>query len=264
MKLDRHSSVPMYVQIADELARDIAQGKYPPSARLPSEADLVEQFAVSRVTVRQAIDQLCRQGAVTRKQGKGTFASSQVVHHELGDLEGFYDVLLKQGVIPQTQLLEFSPTLTPKELVACFGQAVTQLHFLKRLYLVDNKPIAIAYGYLQLDNADISWEEAQRYPIYSLIDHFTTAKIARADIRIRAEQAKQVIGRELALPSRTSTLVMQRTSYCTLGQAREHSTFYIHPENYEFKLSVSGPVPIGSSLFNTIQSTPDQHANVTA
>src|SRR5471032_2812728 len=234
MKLDRHSSVALYVQIADELARDIAQGKYPPSARLPSEADMVEQFAVSRVTVRQAINQLCRQGVVTRKQ----------------------------GVVPQTQLLEFTPTIMPNELVASFGQDVTQLHFLKRLYLVDNKPIAVAYGYLWLDNADVSWGDAQRYPIYGLIDRFTTAQIARADIRIRAEQAKRVICRELALRSRASTIVMQRTSYCTLGQAREHSTFHILPENYEFKLSVSGPLPISSSLFNTIQTTSDQHASV--
>ena len=258
MKLDRHSSVAMYVQIADELARDIAQGKYLPSARLPSEANLVEQFGVSRVTVRQAIDQLCRQGVVTRKQGKGTFVSSQIMHHELGDLEGFYDVLLKQGVVPQTQLLEFAPTLTPDALAASFGPAVTQLYFLKRLYLVDNKPIAVAYGYLWLDNADVSWEEAQRYPIYGLIDHFTSAQIARADIRIRAEQAKRAVCRELALPSRASTIVMQRTSYCTLGQVREHSTFYIQPENYEFKLSVSGPLPISSSLFNTAQHSPHQ------
>jgi len=264
MKLDRHSSVALYVQIADELARDIAQGKYPPSARLPSEADMVEQFAVSRVTVRQAINQLCRQGVVTRKQGKGTFVSSQIMHHELGDLEGFYDVLLKQGVVPQTQLLEFASTIMPNELVASFGQDVTQLHFLKRLYLVDNKPIAVAYGYLWLDNADVSWGDAQRYPIYGLIDRFTTAQIARADIRIRAEQAKRVICRELALRSRASTIVMQRTSYCTLGQAREHSTFHILPENYEFKLSVSGPLPISSSLFNTIQTTSDQHASVAA
>jgi GntR family transcriptional regulator len=262
MKLDRHSSVALYMQIADELARHIAQGKYPPSARLPSEANLVEQFAVSRVTVRLAIDQLCRQGVVTRKQGKGTFVSSQIMHHELGDLEGFYDVLLKQGVVPQTQLLEFAPTLTPNELVASFGPTVTQLHFLKRRYLVNNKPIAIAYGYLWLDNADVSWEEAQRYPIYGLIDHFTSAQIARADIRIRAEQAKRAIGRELGLRSRASTIVMQRTSYCTLGQVREHSTFHIHPENYEFKLSVSGPLPISSSFFNTVQSTSDQRASI--
>ncbi|MDY7545830.1 GntR family transcriptional regulator [Glaciimonas sp. CA11.2] len=262
MKLDRHSNVAMYVQIADALARDIAQGIYPPSARLPSEADLVAQFAVSRVTVRQAIDQLGRQGLVTRKQGKGTFVSRQVMHHELGDLEGFYDVLLKQGVVPQTQLLEFVPVLTPQELVATFDETVTQLHFLKRLYLVDNKPIAIAYGYLRLDNANVTWEEAQRYPIYGLLDHFTSAQIARADIRIRSEQATRKVSQELALPSRASTLVMQRTSFCNLGRVREHSTFYIRPENYEFKLSVSGPLPISSSLFNVL-STPDQHTSAT-
>ena len=256
MKFDRYSSVAMYVQIADALAHEIAQGKYPPSARLPSEADLVAQFAVSRVTVRLAIDQLCRQGAVTRKQGKGTFVTRQIMHHELGDLEGFYDVLLKQGVVPQTQLLEFAPAVCPAELSASFGEAATQLHFLKRLYLVDSKPIAIAYGYLRLENANVSWEDAERYPIYGLIDHFTSAQIARADIRIRAEQVKRAIGRELALPARASTLVMQRTSYCTHGQIREHSTFYIHPDNYEFKLSVSGPLPISSSLFNTIPSAP--------
>ena len=254
MPLKRQGSVALYVQIAEQLVREIAAGKFAPAGRLPSEAELVASYNVSRVTVRQAIDQLSQQGLVTRKQGKGTFVTGPAVQHELGGREGFYDALLRQGITPQTRLLEFGPAVPSPQIEAIFGAGV-EVHLLKRLYLIKGHPIAIAYGHLRLDRPDVSFEAAERYPIYGLLDHFTTIRVDRVDVRIRAEHATRVIARELALPQRSSTLVMERLSHSSHGEVCEHTLFHILPEHYEFKLSVSGPLPISTSLFNTTAPT---------
>lgn len=66
--------VPPYRRIKEELKRSLARGRYPPGARMPSEADLVARFGVSRMTVNRALRELVDEGLVVRTQGLGTFA----------------------------------------------------------------------------------------------------------------------------------------------------------------------------------------------
>lgn len=63
---------PLYKQIARELAQGIVQGKYPPGALFPTEAELCESYAVSRHTVRDALRTLTDQGLISRRKGAGT------------------------------------------------------------------------------------------------------------------------------------------------------------------------------------------------
>lgn len=66
-----------YLDIVEGLRADLDSGKYRPGARLPSEAELVRMFSVSRMTVVKAIQQLQQEGLVSRRPGSGTFASSK-------------------------------------------------------------------------------------------------------------------------------------------------------------------------------------------
>lgn len=63
---------PLYQRIASELRRGIVDGRYPVGARLPTEAELCEQFGISRFTARAAIRLLSTAGLVTRRQRVGT------------------------------------------------------------------------------------------------------------------------------------------------------------------------------------------------
>ena len=66
-----------YLDIVEGLRTDLGSGKYRPGARLPSEAELVRKFAVSRMTVVKAIQQLQQEGLVSRRPGSGTYASGK-------------------------------------------------------------------------------------------------------------------------------------------------------------------------------------------
>jgi len=65
-------SQPRYLQIAGDLKQAIAQGRYPVGAKLPTEAELCEQFGISRFTAREAVRVLATAGLVTRRQRVGT------------------------------------------------------------------------------------------------------------------------------------------------------------------------------------------------
>ena len=65
-----------YLDIIESLRSDISSGRFRPGARLPSEAELVRKFAVSRMTVVKAIQQLQQDGSVVRRPGSGTYVAN--------------------------------------------------------------------------------------------------------------------------------------------------------------------------------------------
>jgi len=69
--------VPRYVQLADILRERITRGQLVAGARLPTLDELVKEFDVARVTVRQAVDVLARDGLVSPQRGRGTFVTQR-------------------------------------------------------------------------------------------------------------------------------------------------------------------------------------------
>ena len=69
-----HGRAP-YVRVKQHLKEGLAAGRWPPGALMPSEAELVTEFGVSRMTVNRALRELQAERLVTRTQGVGTFAA---------------------------------------------------------------------------------------------------------------------------------------------------------------------------------------------
>ena len=78
MILDAESHIPKYAQIAETLRQRIARGIWPHGSRLPGNETLAAEFSVSRVTIRQAVDLLTREGILEAQQGRGTFITGDV------------------------------------------------------------------------------------------------------------------------------------------------------------------------------------------
>jgi GntR family histidine utilization transcriptional repressor len=69
------SAAPPYAKVKHHLKQGLAAGRWPPGALMPSEAKLVAEFGVSRMTVNRALRELQAEGLVARSQGVGTFAA---------------------------------------------------------------------------------------------------------------------------------------------------------------------------------------------
>ena len=71
-----HSPVPRYAQLADLLRQRIARGVWKKGEKLPSLDELMAEFGVARVTVRQAVERLTRESLVSPQRGRGTFVTA--------------------------------------------------------------------------------------------------------------------------------------------------------------------------------------------
>lgn len=248
--LNRDGPTALYMQIADLLRSDIDAGTFATDSKLPAENELTQRFGVSRVTVRQAIAQLLAEGYVVSKQGKGTFVSRTKFLHDLKPMRGFYDALIAQGVEPKTKLLEFTLASASESVRQAFRTTDADCFQLKRLYLVDEEPIALVVSTLPPEARGLTWEQVSRNPIYVLLENVLKLSVTRAEVRIRAGTAGASVGQALGLSAKAAVLVMERESFGSDGTLRERTSFYIRPENYEFSLSVQGPLPVGSSIKN--------------
>ncbi len=103
--IDRNSFEPAYAQLAGILRQSMADGLLRPGDQLPSEAQIVDRYGVSPMTVRRAINILVDQGFVVAEQGRGTFvrpvSMSAATFHlgQLGNLFGGATVQLLEASI---------------------------------------------------------------------------------------------------------------------------------------------------------------------
>ena len=73
---------PVYIQIHNQIKKDIEAGKWKIGEKIPSERELAENFSVSRMTLRQAIQTLVDEGILERKIGSGTFVARKKVQEK--------------------------------------------------------------------------------------------------------------------------------------------------------------------------------------
>jgi GntR family transcriptional regulator len=251
-ELRRDSAVALYQQLAEHLAGEISARRYKPYDRLPTEPELSARFGVSRITVRQAIEHLLLQGLVERKQGKGTFVAGPVVRHELHELKGIIDELRDQGVSPETRLLEFGPA-EPGARAAQRLHKSGRLTLMRRLYSLNGAPFALATTYLPAVAAQrVSWADAEVHPAYSILKKFLGFEIGRAELAIRARSASRELARLLETQVRAPLLEFERVSFCSSGLPCEYTQFCARSENYEFAVSVKGPLPISSKILEAV------------
>src|SRR3954471_10204692 len=80
----RSAAEPLYAQVARDLASHVRRGTMAPGQRLPAEPALARAYGVNRLTVREALTSLTRQGLVRRVHGVGSFVADAPVRHRLG------------------------------------------------------------------------------------------------------------------------------------------------------------------------------------
>ncbi len=139
---------PLYEQLRGELRDCIERGFYRPGDLFPSEAELMAEHAMSRITVRRAIAELQREGLVVTRQGAGTYVSDPA-RAGAQCLLSFTSVVLREGREPGAQLLSMAIEPGPAVVAGRLGLATdTELVHIKRLRTVDDAPVFLSDVYI--------------------------------------------------------------------------------------------------------------------
>lgn len=139
-----NSSVPLYKQVVQLLSDQITSDALRPGDRIPSEAELIEHFGVSRITIRNAIAELVEEGILTRSQGKGTFVAAPKSSYDANDVTGFTRSCLLSGKTPSTKVISIERAFPTQKQIDFFKiQSNDMVIASKRLRYVDDEPTQI-------------------------------------------------------------------------------------------------------------------------
>lgn len=153
--IDKHSFIPFYLQIEQILSRQIRENALKPGDPLPTEAEMCQQYQVSRMTARKAVDYLVRQGLVERFRGRGTFVArpdTQVkVQLPLDQHLTSSEVANSTQRKIVNQLLHFSQQPATDDIADALQIAEnTPVHYMVRLRLIDGTPFVYEQSWMNL------------------------------------------------------------------------------------------------------------------
>ncbi len=155
--------VPAYINIRDFLSLQIQQGIIPIHSKLPSERDLAEQFATTRITAREALSKLEAEGVIYRSNRRGWFVCPARLHYDPSTRVNFYELAEQQGRQAATKVIKIKKIHGPADIRSHFNIAKTaKLLEISRLRYLEERPVLFEKIYLvesafpQLNKRDLT------------------------------------------------------------------------------------------------------------
>ena len=148
MDLNAVSHVPKYAQIADIFRQRIARGIWQKGLRLPANEILAAEFGVSRVTIRQAVDLLSRDGVIEAQQGRGTFVTGAVKRDRWLKVETTLSDLAEMYRDTSPEIINVSESRTDAPLFPEDGKPAAKYVFMRRLHSRNKQPYCVISIYL--------------------------------------------------------------------------------------------------------------------
>lgn len=243
-QLDEQSRAPLYQQLRRALRDAIQDNRLAAEEALPPERELAEEFGVSRITVRKALDALVGEGMLTRRQGAGTFVAAVSqgearVEKSFSKLTSFSEDMISRGRRPESVWLSRAAgAVTPEESLTLGLSPGSQVYRFNRIRYADGDPMAVEHS--TIAGYCLPSELAVGESLYEALDQHS-ARPVRALQRLRAvlftgERAK-LLGVEDGAPG----LFIERRGFLKDGRAVEVTRSYYRGDAYDFvaELNVS-------------------------
>ena len=195
--LDENSPLALYYQLKRILEDKIVSGTWHVGEQIPTENELCELYGVSRITVREALSELEREGYITRKRGRGTFVSIPRIEQNLMGIYSFTEEFRKRGLTPRSEVLEFVRLLPERSVQEVLGIGEGEaVYYLKRLRFADDTLMAIESTYLPCSLfPELSRERLMEAPLYDVL---------RRDYDLVLTSAQETFGAVLIQPPDSS------------------------------------------------------------
>ncbi|GAC1404925.1 MAG: GntR family transcriptional regulator [Ktedonobacteraceae bacterium] len=232
--LVRSNEGTLYQQVLSRLTEAIESGKIGAGDKLPTEAELVQSYGISRTTARRALDELRRQGLVRREPGRGTFRSDPILRADLPYLHSFSDEIRRLGYRPGAKLLLQSAGVADQSVAAQLSVDVgSPILYIRRLRTADEKPIFVCDSYLPLTRFPALGHAD--YSVTSLHELFeqTIGQIVRATQWIGVTTVDPDIAALLGIETGSSVLRLHRVTYVADNLQVESVQAFFHPNRYQ-------------------------------
>ncbi len=220
-----HRALPAYLQIEEELAERIDAGELTPGARLPTERELSEQMAVSRMTVRQALARLEQRGLIIRRQGSGTFVAEPKLLQDASHLRGFFEASVGQGIFPVSTLIERAEIQATRHLASVLDlRPGDPVYKVVRLRSAHHAPVVLETSFFPAHRVPgLLTLDLERSSIYRLMERHYRARPVRALQSLEPIIAGPAEAAVLDVAPGSALMLVERTAWDSEGRPVEHA-----------------------------------------
>lgn len=226
LALKPHISVPLYRQLEKRIrAMILNDGGYSSGDMLPSENQMMEQYGVSRATVRQAIKELEHEGLVRKEQGLGTMVCDPKLIHPLLSATSFTNDTINKGGKPGSITI-FSEEVIPDQrtrnmLRLASGETIIKL---ERIRTVNNCPVGLQVASLakkHMVGIEQIMLKSNDFSLYELLTSQCGLKMGEAVETIEAGLSNERESLILNIPVSSAMLRIERLIHTVEGEPFE-------------------------------------------
>lgn len=229
---------PLYIQLKKALQSAISNGLFQQGERIPTEPELSERYNVSRITVRKAVEELTREGYLTKRQGKGTFVSHSKIGRKIEHVMGFTAACKANGLSSRS-------TVTVKELVVPDSGLVQALRltegekaiYIQRKRYAGDSPLMLENNYYPEARFSFLMDEPLEGSLYDLLrDKYGIDPIQPGETTLEIVLADENQARLLETSIGKPLFYMKTMIYDQHGLPVHVGKQYIIGDRYQFTL----------------------------
>ncbi|UOQ95163.1 GntR family transcriptional regulator [Halobacillus shinanisalinarum] len=236
MSLDHTNPVPLHIQLKEILEKKIFDGEY--KTKIPSEREFMEEFSISRSTVREAINLLVRDGVLEKKKGKGTFVSFKPIQEWLGYLSSTTETIRGMGMKPGAKLIDHGIMKPDESIISLTG--LDTAYFIKRIRYADDVPIAIENQYYPVEiGMKLEKYDLDKATLYDLLEKKLEINFADAEQMITSGPFLENDANHLGVSPATCSLIINRMIYDNEGDLVEYQEGFYRSDMYSFSINLS-------------------------
>ncbi|WP_066500607.1 GntR family transcriptional regulator [Abyssisolibacter fermentans] len=226
---------PLYVQLKEKIKEDIKSGKYKIGDLIPTELEFQKKYNISRITARQAINGLAKEGYVKRVKGKGTLVQSPIIEEPLTRIKSFTNEMKDRGIKASTKWAEITITKAfddiPEKLKVEKGE---EIYRVRRIRCADGEPIVLFDTYFKMDlklelNNDLYYGS-----LYEFLDDVKGIKIKKVKQHIGASIADEHLSEYLDIEKGNPVLTIKRQSFDKNESIIEYTKGFYIANRYEY------------------------------
>jgi GntR family transcriptional regulator len=195
------------------------------------------RFAVSRVTVRLALDDLRRRGAIEAQRGKGYFVSRLTAVHDLQRLQSFGEMMAPLGVETRSELVAFTEQPASGEVAAALRIAApAPVTRIERLRIAGGTTISYDVSFFPTDIGQrLAALDLEREDIFLMLERRLGIELGFADLTIEVVPASDRQGRLLAVRAGEPVMRIRRLTHDSTGRGIDYERLYAPLDALQFR-----------------------------
>jgi GntR family transcriptional regulator len=235
----RMSSVPMHSQIREIIRRQVLDGSYAPHSQMPSESQMMEAFQVSRITIRQALGDLQKEGLIFKVAGKGSFVAKPKAFQNLSRLQGFGEAMAPAGHETFSQVLSTRRVAASEVVAQRLGlSAGTAVFELQRLRFLNREPISVDVSYFPLALGErLAREDLAARDVFVILENDLGRHLTHADVQIEAISADETLARQLRIAEGSPLLRIERLTHAD-EKPIDFEFLYYRGDAFQYRLRI--------------------------